>query len=96
MRDLRVMLRFGSRREWRSWLAENHATKSQALLMVYKRPPKNAKFPSRAALEEALCFGWIDGWFKPLDNDRWVIRVHAETERVQLVQVQHSNSVEPA
>lgn len=34
----------------------------------------NVKFPSRAALEEALCFGWIDGWFKPLDNDRWVIR----------------------
>jgi len=25
-------------------------------------------------LEEALCFGWIDGWFKPIDDDRWVVR----------------------
>ena len=74
MRSLLGMLRFASRRQWRSWLAENHATKSEALLMIYKRAPKNAKFLSRAALEEALCFGWIDGWFKPLDDDRWVIR----------------------
>jgi len=61
MRSLRGMLRFASRREWRSWLARNHETKGEALLMIYKRPPKNAKFPSRAALEEALCFVWIDG-----------------------------------
>lgn len=43
-------------------------------MIIYKRAPMNEKFPSRAALEEALCFGWIDGWFKPLDDDRWVIR----------------------
>lgn len=74
MRDLRGALRFTSRKQWRSWLARNHATKAQAFLTIYKRAPLNAKFPSSAALEEALCFGWIDGWFKPLDNDRWVIR----------------------
>ena len=74
MRDLRGALRFPSRRKWRSWLEKNHDKKNEAFLIIYKRPPKNAKFPSRAALEEALCFGWIDGWFKPLDNDRWVIR----------------------
>jgi uncharacterized protein YdeI (YjbR/CyaY-like superfamily) len=55
--------------------------KNEALLIIYKRAPKNAKFPSRAALEEALCFGWIDGWFKPLDNDRWVIRYSPRRKR---------------
>src|SRR5213594_4951314 len=66
--------RFTSRERWRSWLEKNHATKSEALLVIYKRPPKNERFPSRHAREEALCFGWIDGWFKPLDEDRWLIR----------------------
>ena len=66
--------RFTSRERWRSWLEQNHATKSEALLVIYKRPPKNERFPSRHAREEALCFGWIDGWFKPLDEDRWLIR----------------------
>lgn len=74
LRDVKSARQFTSRLRWRAWLAKNHATKTEALLIIYKRPPKNAKFPSRAALEEALCFGWIDGWFKPLDNDRWVIR----------------------
>jgi uncharacterized protein YdeI (YjbR/CyaY-like superfamily) len=73
-RDLSRALRFSSRKQWRNWLERNHATKSEALLVIYKRAPKNARFPSRAALEEALCFGWIDGWFKPLNDERWVIR----------------------
>jgi uncharacterized protein YdeI (YjbR/CyaY-like superfamily) len=74
MRDIQSARRFTSRRSWRKWLAKNHATKDEALLIIYKRAPKNARFSSRDALEEALCFGWIDGWFKPIDEDRWVIR----------------------
>jgi uncharacterized protein YdeI (YjbR/CyaY-like superfamily) len=74
MRDIQSALRFTSRGGWRKWLAKNHATKDEALLIIYKRAPKNTRFSSRDALEEALCFGWIDGWFKPIDDDRWVIR----------------------
>jgi len=74
VRDVEGALRFTSRERWRKWLEKNHAAKSEALLVIYKRPPKNEKFPSRAALEEALCFGWIDGWFKPIDTERWVVR----------------------
>jgi len=81
MRDLRGALRFTSRRQWRNWLERNHAVEREALLVVYKRPPKNKKFPSRAALEEALCFGWIDGWFKPIDTERWVIRYTPRRKR---------------
>jgi len=67
-------LRFTSKGQWRRWLERNHASKDEALLIIYKRAPKNSKFPSQDALEEALCFGWIDGWFKPIDDDRWVTR----------------------
>jgi uncharacterized protein YdeI (YjbR/CyaY-like superfamily) len=74
MKDATGALRFNSREQWRKWLAKNHDSKSEALLIVYKRAPKNQRFPSHAALEEALCFGWIDSWFKPIDNDRWVLR----------------------
>ncbi len=74
MREIRSALRFTSRGSWRKWLAKNHATKDEALLIIYKTGPKNARFSSRDALEEALCFGWIDGWFKPIDEERWVMR----------------------
>jgi uncharacterized protein YdeI (YjbR/CyaY-like superfamily) len=74
VKDIRGALSFSSRGRWRSWLTRNHSIKREALLIVYKRAPKNKRFPSRVALEEALCFGWIDGWFKPIDEDRWVIR----------------------
>jgi uncharacterized protein YdeI (YjbR/CyaY-like superfamily) len=80
-RDVGSALRFTSRVGWRRWLAKNHNVKGEALLIIYKRPPKNTKFSSRDALEEALCFGWIDGWFKPVDRERWVIRYTPRRKR---------------
>ncbi len=74
MRDIQAALRFRSRKSWRGWLERNHAAKNEALLIIYKRAPKNASLSNRDAVEEALCFGWIDGWFKPINADRWVIR----------------------
>ncbi len=67
-------LLFAARKSWREWLERNHASRSEALLIIYKRAPKNASFSSSDGREEALCFGWIDGWFKPIDDERWVIR----------------------
>ncbi len=67
-------LRFSSREKWRKWLERNHATKNEALRFIYKRAPKNTPFSNRDAVEEALCFGWIDGWFKPIDSEQWVCR----------------------
>jgi uncharacterized protein YdeI (YjbR/CyaY-like superfamily) len=66
--------RFTTRKRWRKWLERNHSTKNEALLIIYKKGPRNASFSPKDAVEEALCFGWIDGWFKPIDAERWVIR----------------------
>jgi uncharacterized protein YdeI (YjbR/CyaY-like superfamily) len=74
VRDISGALHFSNRQAWRRWLERNHKTKDEALLTIYKRAPKNASFSNHVALEEALCFGWIDGWFKPIDDERWVIR----------------------
>ena len=44
MRDVEGTLRFTSRERRRKWLEKNHGTKIAALLVVYKRPPKNENF----------------------------------------------------
>lgn len=51
------------------------------MLVIYKRPPKNKSFSNYDAVEEALCFGWIDGWLKPVDSERWVIRYTSRRRR---------------
>src|SRR3989442_12110721 len=60
---------------------EKSCHKERSAFGNLQEAPKNAKFPSRGALEEALCYGWIDGWFKPLDNDRWLIRYTPRRKR---------------
>jgi hypothetical protein len=67
-------LEFTTRNEWREWLNRNHASKDEVLLVIYKREPKTGTFSNLDAIEEALCFGWIDGWFRPVDADRKVQR----------------------
>ncbi|NNC12160.1 hypothetical protein HII28_09760 [Planctomonas sp. JC2975] len=53
------MLRLGSAAEWRAWLAENHTTNDGVQLALAKGSAPGVKYA--AALDEALCFGWIDG-----------------------------------
>jgi uncharacterized protein YdeI (YjbR/CyaY-like superfamily) len=65
---------FATREAWRMWLERNHASKKEVLLILYKREPKTGTFSNLDAIEEALCFGWIDGWFRPLDSERKVQR----------------------
>ena len=60
-----------SRREWRAWLARNHA-KRAALWLVFGKKDSGVKTLSYAdAVEEALCYGWIDGKTNLLDAARY-------------------------
>ncbi len=61
-----------TRAAWRSWLTKHHATSKGIWLVFYK---KGSGLPSVAyaeAVEEALCFGWIDSRLRPLDDTRYV------------------------
>jgi uncharacterized protein YdeI (YjbR/CyaY-like superfamily) len=46
---------------WRAWLAENHATSPGVWLVLTKKGGQVTALDYAAALDEALCFGWIDG-----------------------------------
>jgi uncharacterized protein YdeI (YjbR/CyaY-like superfamily) len=58
------------RDEWRAWLGENHATVRGVWLVSWKRHTGHPTVAYEDAVEEALCFGWIDGRTSKLDADR--------------------------
>ena len=58
------------RAEWRAWLTENHATVSGVWLVLWKRHTGHPTVGYEEAVEEALCFGWIDARTSKLDADR--------------------------
>ena len=56
-----------NREQWREWLSENHATESGVWLIFYKKGTSKPSISYEAAVEEALCFGWIDSIIKKID-----------------------------
>lgn len=63
-----------NRREWRAWLAKHHATAAEIWLVYYKKRSAKPRIPYNHAVEEALCYGWIDSILKPIDGDCWAQR----------------------
>ena len=57
------------RSHWRQWLMENHATAREIWLVSSKSETGRPRISYLAAVEEALCFGWIDGIAKSLDAE---------------------------
>jgi uncharacterized protein YdeI (YjbR/CyaY-like superfamily) len=62
------------RRGWRAWLARHHRTAPEIWLIYYKKHSGRPRIPYNHAVEEALCYGWIDSTTKPVDGDRWAQR----------------------
>jgi uncharacterized protein YdeI (YjbR/CyaY-like superfamily) len=67
-------LEFKDRHQWRSWLENNHMHATEAWLIHYKKIYQGEKLALADAVEEALCFGWIDGKLKSLDETKYVVR----------------------
>lgn len=59
-------------RDFRRWLAKNHDRSAGIWLRVYKKHSRTASITYPEALDQALCFGWIDGQRKPLDEQSWL------------------------
>jgi uncharacterized protein YdeI (YjbR/CyaY-like superfamily) len=60
-----------SRQQWRNWLGEHHDSESEIWLVFHKRHTPEKSISYDDAVEEALCFGWIDSLVKRLDDDRY-------------------------
>jgi uncharacterized protein YdeI (YjbR/CyaY-like superfamily) len=57
-----------NRDEWRKWLEENHSTVKGIWLIYYKKLSGKPRISYPDAVEEAICFGWIDGKIKRVDD----------------------------
>ncbi len=62
------------RAEWRRWLAKNFARSQEIWLVFYKKVSGKPTVSYDHAVEEALCFGWIDGMKKKLDEECYAFR----------------------
>jgi uncharacterized protein YdeI (YjbR/CyaY-like superfamily) len=65
---------FKNRSEFRNWLEQNFDRKQELWLVVYKKHTGKNYIQLDEAVEEALCFGWIDGIMKRIDDRKHVIR----------------------
>jgi uncharacterized protein YdeI (YjbR/CyaY-like superfamily) len=57
--------------QWRDWLTEHHASESGVWVIFHKRHTGVASIDYKDALDEALCFGWVDSLVKRLDDRRF-------------------------
>ena len=57
-------------KEWRAWLEAHYKTESEIWLVYYKKHTGKPRIEYNDAVEQALCFGWIDSTVKKLDEDR--------------------------
>ena len=57
--------------QWRRWLAEHHDSESEVWLVFHKLHTGVASIDYKDALDEALCFGWVDSLVKRLDDQRY-------------------------
>ena len=90
--------------EWREWLARHHDSESEVWLVFYKRQSGRPSIAYLDALDEALCFGWIDSLIKRLDDDRYARKFTprkpdsrwSAANRKRFAQLQASGRLAPA
>lgn len=63
-----------NRDAWRAWLEKNSNSEKEVWLIYYRKEAEKPRIPYNDAVEEALCFGWIDSVNKRLDEERNVQR----------------------
>jgi len=72
--DIGKILYVTNRHDWRAWLAENYNQEKEIWLVYYRKETGKPRIPYNDAVEEALCYGWIDSIQKKLDDERFAQR----------------------
>jgi uncharacterized protein YdeI (YjbR/CyaY-like superfamily) len=65
------MLDIESGERWRDWLAAHHDSEAEVWLIFHKRHTGRPSISYEAAIDEALCFGWVDSLIKRIDDARY-------------------------
>lgn len=60
------------RQAWRKWLEKNHRGSTGVWLVYYKKGSGKTRVEYADAVEEALCFGWIDSTLNPIDDEKYM------------------------
>jgi uncharacterized protein YdeI (YjbR/CyaY-like superfamily) len=68
--EITKTLHVTNRKDWRKWLRKYYKTEKDIWLVYYKKETGKPRIAYNDAVEEALCFGWIDSTFKTLDEKR--------------------------
>lgn len=63
-----------TRNQWRQWLEKNHLTSAGVWFTYYKKETGKPRVSYDEAVEEALCFGWIDSLPRKLDDERSMLK----------------------
>jgi uncharacterized protein YdeI (YjbR/CyaY-like superfamily) len=69
------------RDDWRAWLQEHYASEPEIWLVYYRKESGKPRIPYNDAVEEALCFGWIDSTNKAIDEERLAQRFSPRNPR---------------
>lgn len=65
---------FKNREEWRRWLSKNHSEMKEIWMLYYKKHTGKGGVTYKESVEEALCYGWIDGKMKRIDEEKHMQR----------------------
>lgn len=65
---------FKNRASWHKWLLENYDKADEVWLVYYKKKTEKPTISYNDAVEEALCFGWIDGKVNTIDTEKYMQR----------------------
>lgn len=74
-------MQFATVDEWHDWLEKHHSTEKELWLILYKRRAASKGLYYQEALNEALCFGWIDGTLRRIDDEKHMIRFSPRRSR---------------
>lgn len=92
------IVHFSSPAEFRSWLAQNHATANELFVAFYKKSSGKEGATYSEALDEALCYGWIDSVRRSVDSETYTIRFTPRKSKSiwSLVNVRHVERLQKA
>src|SRR5882762_9558352 len=69
--EIRKTLYVTSREEWRAWLTKHYQSETEVWLIYYKKHTGQPRISYDHAVEEALCFGWVDSIVKRIDDEKF-------------------------